>query len=121
MKTCLGIMSVLLGLSLLAGCATTRIQPVSAERSYNASPDAVLSALGTALVMRGFTVPHANVDLCELRAELAARPPWQVSAHCTRQAGATRLMLEGQHGHQPIAAPSLARLLDDTGARLDAP
>ncbi|MCM2972153.1 hypothetical protein [Larsenimonas suaedae] len=106
-------------LLLMTGCAgVSSTPPAPVVVATTASPLQTQTALTGVLVERGFTIDHADHDLCTLSAHFAARPPFHVEGECRPGAPGTRLELRARRGTTWLAGTRLTGLVEALAQKL---
>ncbi|MCM5704290.1 hypothetical protein [Larsenimonas salina] len=103
----------------MTGCASvSSTPPAPVVVATSASPLQTQKALAGVLVERGFTIDHADHDLCTLSAHFAARPPFHVEGECRPETPGTRLELRARRGTTWLAGPRLTGLVEALAQKL---
>lgn len=112
------LLSVMLVVGLLAGCATPSSSMPPVELSFDVPSSRALEATAEALMANGYVVRHADASLGRLEAVFSRWPGYRVQVRVEDGISGRRLALIATRGGRALPPATLERLAAEIAARL---
>lgn len=107
------LLTALLAVGLLTGCATPSSPPPAAVLSVGASSSCALEAAAEALMASGYVVRYADASLGRLEAVFSRWPGYRVRVRIEGVGSGSRLALTATRGGRALPPDTLERLVAD--------